>query len=73
MWIVDYCDKRLTECLRMSETFAHTDQERQRAWLDLAKQWGRLPEEILLKHKRDSSYTNTVSRSDARVTPAPLV
>jgi hypothetical protein len=48
MWIVDYCDKRLTECLRMSETFAGTDQERQRAWLELAKQWGRLPEEIIL-------------------------
>jgi len=40
MWIIDYCEKRLTECLRMSDSFANSDTERQRAWLELAKQWG---------------------------------
>ena len=48
MWIIDYCEKRLTECLRMSDSFANSDTERQRAWLELAKQWGNLPEETLL-------------------------
>jgi hypothetical protein len=48
MWIIDFCEKRLTECLRMSDSFADSDKERQRAWLELAKQWGRVPEETLL-------------------------
>jgi len=35
----------------MSDSFADTDKERQRAWFELAKQWGRLPEETLLARR----------------------
>jgi len=31
MSIIDYCEKRLAECLQMSDSFADTDKERQRA------------------------------------------
>jgi len=72
MWIVNYCDKRLTECLRMSETFADTDKERQRAWLELAKQWGRLPEEIVLnqtKHQTSAAQPGQI-KSDPNEPPS---
>jgi len=57
MSIMDYCEKRLAECLQMSDSFADTDKERQRAWFELAKQWGRLPEETLLARRERHTST----------------
>ena len=49
MWVIDFCHKRSTECIEMAESCADTDTERRKAWLDLARQWSRLPEETVLR------------------------
>ena len=49
MWLIDFCHKHSTECMEMAESCADTDTERRKAWLDLARQWSRLPEETVLR------------------------
>jgi hypothetical protein len=60
MRLIDICHKRWTACIEMAESCADTDNERRKAWLELAKQWSRLPEETVL---RKAALVRAISRS----------
>jgi hypothetical protein len=49
MWVIDFCHRHSAECIQMAESCADSDTERRKAWLELAKQWSRLPEETMLR------------------------
>jgi hypothetical protein len=52
VWLIDFCHRRSAECIQMAESCADDDTARRHAWLELAKQWGRLPEETVLAKRR---------------------
>ena len=49
----------------MAESCADTDTERRKAWLDLAKQWSRLPEETVLRKAGAAALIQGMMRSRA--------
>jgi len=51
VWFIDFCHRRSAECIQIAEGCADSDMARRRAWLELAKQWGRLPEETVLARR----------------------
>jgi len=55
VWLIDFCHRRSAECIQMAESCADDDTARRRAWLELAKQWGRLPEETVLAKRRGAA------------------
>jgi hypothetical protein len=74
MWLIDFCHRRSNACIEMAESCADTDTERRKAWLDLAKQWSRLPEETLLRKAGAAAVVAAIMRSPADPPPAsPLV
>jgi len=65
MWLMDFCHKHSTECIEMAESCADTDPDRRRAWLDLARQWSRLPEETVLRKAGAAALVHGMMRSRA--------
>jgi hypothetical protein len=45
MWAIDFCAKRSNDCLQIAEECTDTGQRR--AWLELARGWVRLSEEVV--------------------------
>jgi hypothetical protein len=45
MWAIDFCNKRSNDCIQIAEDCE--DAEQRRAWLDLAKEWVKLSEEVV--------------------------
>ena len=45
MWAIDFCNRRSSDCIQMAEDCE--DSERRRAWLDLAKEWVKLSEQVI--------------------------
>ena len=45
MWALDFCNKRSSDCIQIAEDCS--DAERRRAWLDLAREWVKLSEEVV--------------------------
>jgi hypothetical protein len=70
MWLIDFCHNRSTECIKMAESCADIDTERRKAWLDLAKQWSRLPEETVLRKAGAAALVHGMMRSRADQSPA---
>jgi hypothetical protein len=48
MWALDFCAKRSNGCIQMAEECE--DAERSRAWMDLAKEWVKLSEEVIARN-----------------------
>jgi hypothetical protein len=48
MWAIDFCAKRSNDCVQMAEE--GDDAERRRAWLDLAKEWVKLSEDVIARN-----------------------
>ena len=46
MWAIDFCAKRSTDCVQMAEECGD-DAERRRAWLNLAREWVKLSEDVI--------------------------
>jgi hypothetical protein len=70
MWAIDFCAKRSNDCVPMVEEC--DDAERRRAWLDLAKEWVKLSEEVIARNygsrKRNvGSEARGEARADAQV------
>jgi hypothetical protein len=49
MWALDFCAKRSNDCIQMAEECE--DAERSRAWMDLAKEWVKLSEEVIARRE----------------------
>jgi hypothetical protein len=47
----------------MAESCADTDTERRKAWLELAKQWSRLPEETVLRKAGAAAVVQAIMRA----------
>ena len=47
MWAIDFCTKRSNDCTQIAEEC--DDAERRRAWMDLAKEWVKLSEEVIAR------------------------
>jgi len=45
MWAIDFCAKRSNDCLQIAEEC--TDTRQRRAWLELARGWVKLSEEVV--------------------------
>jgi hypothetical protein len=45
MWAIDFCNRRSSECIQIAEEC--TDAGQGRAWLELAKEWVKLSEEVI--------------------------
>jgi len=45
MWAIDFCAKRSSDRLQIAEEC--TDAGRRRAWLELAREWVKLSEEVV--------------------------
>jgi len=65
MWLLDFCHKHSTECIEMAESCADTDTERRKAWLELARQWSRLPEETVVRKAGAAALVHGMMRSRA--------
>jgi hypothetical protein len=65
MWLIDFCHRHSTACIEMAESCADTDAERRKAWLELAKQWSRLPEETVLRKAGAAAVIQAIMRSRA--------
>jgi hypothetical protein len=65
MWLIDFCHRRSTACIEMAESCADADTERRKAWLELAKQWSRLPEETVLRKAGAAAVIQAIMRSRA--------
>ena len=48
MWAIDFCAKRSSDCLQVAEEC--DDAERRRAWLELAREWAKLSEEVMARN-----------------------
>src|SRR5580704_17012065 len=62
-WLIDFCHRRSTECIKMAESCADADTERRKVWLDHAKQWSRLPEETVLRKAGAAAVVQAIMRS----------
>jgi hypothetical protein len=49
MWALDFCANRSSDCVQMAEECGD-DAERRRAWLDLAREWVKLSEEVVARN-----------------------
>jgi hypothetical protein len=45
MWAIDFCAKRSSHCIEMAEECDGA--ERRRAWLNLAREWVKLSEDVI--------------------------
>ncbi len=45
MWAIEFCNTRSNDCIRIAEECS--DAQQRRAWLELAKEWVKLSEEVL--------------------------
>ena len=50
MWVIDFCEKRSGDCMQIAEEC--TDAGRRRAWLELAREWVKLSEEVVASNGR---------------------
>jgi hypothetical protein len=48
MWALDFCNKRSSDCIQIAEECADADQRR--AWLELAREWVKLSEEVVVSN-----------------------
>ena len=48
MWAIDFCAKRSSDCMQVAEEC--DDAERRRAWLELAREWVKLSEEVIARN-----------------------
>jgi hypothetical protein len=57
VWIVEFCARHSSDCVRMAEEC--TDAERRRAWLQLAQHWVQVADDVRAPdfggRKRDDS------------------
>jgi hypothetical protein len=58
---MDFCEKHSNDCAQMAAEF--TDAERRRAWLQLAKEWVELAEQVALTRGK-FRHDRNVSQSD---------
>jgi hypothetical protein len=63
MWLIDFCHRHSSACLEMAESCGDTDTERRKAWLDLAKEWSRLPEETVLRKAGAGALVQAIMKS----------
>jgi hypothetical protein len=65
MWLIDFCHRHSSACLEMAESCGETDTERRKAWVDLAKEWSRLPEETVLRKAGAGALVQAIMKSRA--------